>query len=1009
MADLAESPPLSIDALRRIESVCTRFEEAASPEDRDIGAILADVSGDERRVLLCELAALDVELRRDRGEQPSASEYLCHLDSPNDNSQVVARIQELVDGVPASDDSLPRSARYEFLEQVGSGGVSTVWRVFDSHGRRPLAIKLLHKRFRKDASAEVRMQREALLTGSLQHPGIPPVYDHGRLDDGNVFLAMKLVQGETLENILKGRDAAADDLGHCLGIFEHVAQTLAYAHSQGIIHRDLKPQNMMVGRFGEVQVMDWGMAKRLGDDADASSTAVSAGLGAAFEAPQHVASQDDTTRASTDSSWHDARQSLTSAGDVLGTPCYMPPEQARGEIESLDRRSDVFGLGAILFEILTHQRLYRGSSASEVLAQAAAGDLSEAMERLQSAAVDESLIDLCTRCLSADRNDRPSDAAQVADHVARHLASAEDRLKQAEIERREALIRVAEEAKRRRTLSLMAVAVAVISTLGIAGVLWQWRQAIEANDKATSALALADQRFHQAKTVVDEYLTEVAQSDGVLAAAPGTQSLRRSLLEKAREYYEQFLSESGNNPTVRFEAAQAYGRLGQITLILDPASEETFRLYGKAIELYGELIKEDPDRHEYSVGLADARGAIGNAHFAASRFDQAIESYSAAANVCVDLIAVRDDPKDVLGLAKATHNIGHATSQLGDRQGAEPFLVEALQLAEPLLESHGDVPEYLFAISNMYSNAGSFFGFKLGDWKKSLELYETSVGLRERLVLLAPNQHRNQNALAGGYNNVGLALYQAKRVDEAQAAFQRAAEIREALIAENPAIPQYAKELGDTYTNLGTFSVKQGRPEDAVPYYEKSAATFVRLAEAHPQIIIYPKHAIDALQSIASCDPTAPRAIKSIERMTQLYVKLLELKPNSRSYARLLALYLALLPDQPPERLLTLTERFALQHDPSSDELTVRALALFRNGLVASAADHLQAIPRNQYSTLTWAVASLVQIQLDDEGAKATLRQAAKIIRKPQYPDCEVVLLLAEAEAIENQSDEISK
>ena len=106
---------------------------------------------------------------------------------------------------------------------------------------------------------------------------------------------------------------------------------------------------------------------------------------------------------------------------------------------------------------------------------------------------------------------------------------------------------------------------------------------------------------------------------------------------------------------------------------------------------------------------------------------------------------------------------------------------------------------------------------------------------------------------------------------------------------------------------------------------------------------------------------------------------------------------------------MTLTERFSLQHDPSSDELTVRALALFRNGLVASAADHLQAIPRNQYSKLTWAVASLIQIQLDDEGAKATLRQAAKIIRKPQYPDCELALLLAEAEAIENQSDEISK
>jgi serine/threonine protein kinase len=999
---MADSPPLSINVLRRIESVCTRFEQGVTPEDRDIGALLAAASDEERLSLLRELAALDVEMRRQRGEKPLTSDYLCHIDSADDQACVVAAIHGLVEDDQGDNDAAPRSTRYEFLEQVGSGGVSTVWRVFDSHGRRSLAIKLLHERFRNDVNAQVRMQREALLTGSLQHPGIPPVYDHGCLDDGSVFLTMKLVQGETLESILKSRDAATEDLGHCLGIFEQVSQTLAYAHSQGIIHRDLKPQNMMVGRFGEVQVMDWGMAKRLGDDTDAPAalTSDSAASPSGNDVSQHAG--DDTTRSSTDSSWHDARHSLTSAGDVLGTPCYMPPEQARGEIESLDRRSDVFGLGAILFEILTHQRLYRGGNAGQVLTQAAAGDLSQAMKILQAASVDEGLRDLCMRCLSADRADRPSDAAQVADHIAQHLASAEDRLKQAEIQRREAVIRAAEEAKRRRTLSLMSVAVATISILGIAGVAWQWRQAIEANSKATVALALADERFQQAKTVVDEYLTEVAQSDGVLAAAPGTESLRRSLLEKAREYYEQFLSESGNNPTVRYEAAQAYARLGQITLILDPASEDTFRLYGKAIELFGELIEDNSDRPEYRMGVADARGAIGNAHFAASRFDQAVESYAAAADVWVELIAKRDDPKDVLGLAKATHNMGHAKSQMGDKQGAEPFLVEAIALAEPLLESNGEVPEYLFEISNMYSNAGTFFGFKMGDWKRSLELYETSVALRERLVQLAPDHHRNQNALAGGYNNVGLALYQAKRIDEAKGAFETAAEIREVLTAENPAIPQYAKELGDTYTNLGTFSAKQGRPDEAVNYYDKSVTTFVRLADAHPQIIIYPQHAIDALQSIASCDPSAPRAIESIKKMTELYARLIELKPQSRSYARLMALYLALLPDQPPEPLLALTERFSLPNEASPAELTVRALALYRSGDFSHAADHMQAIPRKQYNERTWAVASLVQAQVDPEGAKATLQQARKIIRKRQFPDYEDAMLLAEAEALVN-------
>ncbi len=1001
MTEIADSPTLPIDALRRIESACTRFEEATRPEDRDIGAILAGTSGDERSALLCELAALDVELRRARGEQPSSKDYCCYLDTSVDTAQVESKIRALLQADQAASDLAARSTRYAFLEQVGSGGVSTVWRVFDSHSGRPLAIKLLHQRFRDDMNAHARMQREALLTGTLQHPGIPPVYDHGRLDDGSLFFAMKLVQGATLESILKDRDTSTDDLGHCLGIFEQVSQTLAYAHSQGIIHRDLKPQNVMVGRFGEVQVMDWGMAKRLGDDADTSTGTVATAMPVDSQPPRNALSEGDTAISSTESSWIDASNSLTAAGDVLGTPCYMPPEQARGEVNSLDQRSDVFGLGAILFEVLTHQRLYRGGSAGEVLGQAAAGDLSVSIDILEASPVDQELRDLCQRCLRVDPHNRPADASEVADQIAGYLAGVQDRLKQAEIQRREALIRADEEVKRRKTLSWMAVAIATISILGISGVLWQWDKAIDANDKANDALALADERFQQAQKVVDEYFTEVAQSDGVLTRTPGTQSLRRTLLEKAQNYYQQFLSESGANPSVQYEAARAYARLGQITLILDPASEETFRLYGKAIELYDELIDADGDRPEYQMGVAEARGAIGNAHFAASRFAEAVESYSAAAEVWVDLIAKRDDPKDVLGLAKTNHNIGHANSQRGDKKTAEPFLAEALALAGPLLESHGEEPEYLFEISNMYSNTGTFFGFKMRDWKRSLELYETSVQLREKLVLLHPDQHRYQNSLAGGYNNVGLALYQAKRIDEARQSFETAAKIRERLIAENPSIPQYAKELGDTYTNLGTFAVKQGRPADAINYYDKSVATFLRLADAHPEIIIYPQHAIDALQSIASIDPSHPRANESIKKMTELYARLLSLRPQSTAYATNLALFLSLRPDEPTGQLLTLTAGVSLDQKPvNAKQLAVRALAFFRNGDSQAADDCLRRIPAKTPTELTWLVKSLVQCKLNDAQAITSLDAARKMIGKNKFPDYQVAVLLKEAESL---------
>src|SRR5581483_1444380 len=187
---------------------------------------------------------------------------------------------------------------------------------------------LLREDFPANSAACARFVAEAQITGQLQHPGIPAVHELGTLPDGRPFLAMKLVKGRTLHELLKERTDPAQERGRFVGIFEQVCQAVGYAHAHRVIHRDLKPSNIMVGAFGEVQVMDWGLAKVLAATAD----------GVADDGPP------ETMMAFTAIDTPLGGDSGTRTGAVMGTPAYMPPEQAGGEVRKLDPRSDVFGL-----------------------------------------------------------------------------------------------------------------------------------------------------------------------------------------------------------------------------------------------------------------------------------------------------------------------------------------------------------------------------------------------------------------------------------------------------------------------------------------------------------------------------------------------------------------------------------------------------------------------------------------------------------------------------------------
>jgi serine/threonine protein kinase len=221
--------------------------------------------------------------------------------------------------------------RYQLLERVARGGMGTVYAARDETLDRRVALKVLDVPVANGDLAR-RLNREARVLALLEHPGIVPVHDVGTLSDGRVFYTMKFVEGQRLDKYIE----AVTSLPDRLRLFLRVCDAVAFAHARGVLHRDLKPANVMVGPFGEVLVMDWGLAKILREQStEASEDDRSATI---LHAPQASDSAADRTRAT----------QITGQGTVLGTPGYMSPEQASGDIARVNERSDIFSLGAVL-------------------------------------------------------------------------------------------------------------------------------------------------------------------------------------------------------------------------------------------------------------------------------------------------------------------------------------------------------------------------------------------------------------------------------------------------------------------------------------------------------------------------------------------------------------------------------------------------------------------------------------------------------------------------------------
>jgi hypothetical protein len=280
-------------------------------------------------------------------------------------------------------------ARYCFGTFLARGGMGEVWSGTDLRLGKAVALKVLQRGvFVTDDLP--RLQQEARLGARLEHPGIAPVYDLDTLPDGRPFLVMKLVEGQTLGELLARRASPLDEPDRWLGVFAQICAAVAHAHALGILHRDLKPSNVLIDAHDRVQVVDWGIAKMLDGEDDAPGE----GASGAAEAVSSL-------------------QSGTRTGTIKGTAAFMAPEQALGQHTRIGPGSDVFGLGGILCVLLTGRPTYQGKGRGELLDLAQRADLGETLARLDRSGADREAVALARWCLMPNPEERPGDAAAV--------------------------------------------------------------------------------------------------------------------------------------------------------------------------------------------------------------------------------------------------------------------------------------------------------------------------------------------------------------------------------------------------------------------------------------------------------------------------------------------------------------------------------------------------------------------------------------------------------------------
>ncbi|MHB8897361.1 MAG: protein kinase domain-containing protein [Thermoguttaceae bacterium] len=850
-------PGLPADRVeQRIDELCDEFEACWKRGERPaIEGFLGQVDAEHRGGLFSHLLAIEIYWRRRKGQLPTADEYGrvfpqhrelvdCQFQADGQRPSVPNAVAETL-LLPSDRPTtrLPAASRsfgnYQLLEEIGRGGMGVVYRAWQPSANRYVALKLIrHDRLESlpsehQSSVIHRFEHEAQAAGQIQHDHIVTVYEVGQFG-GEHFFSMRYVEGRSLTDLLKegpldGRRAAA--------YLEPVARAVHEAHLHGILHRDLKPQNILIdARTDRALVVDFGLAK-LAENAEA----------------------------------------MTVAGDVMGTPPYMPPEQAT-DSSRVTAKSDVYSLGATLYHAVTGQPPFQASSVLETIRLVA--DQAPQAPRQIDPLIDRDLETICLKCLEKDPSRRYASAEVLADELQRFL-----RHEPIEARPLGPAGRTLRWCRRYPVVAALLCCTLVFFAVALAA-------SFIGYVKTSAALAESERSDQQVRQTVDRFFTRVSEES--LLNQSGMQPLRQELLQLAMEHYEQFVTERSDDPAVRDELAMNAYRLGSITEQLG-SIDKAQAWYRKALEIQERLVAERPGDTQVREGLGDTLNAMGGICLSQRKIDEARTFYERTARERGQLVGLAPDNLEwQRKLANSYMNQGVVARESGDNDQARKRFVQAQQLRHRILDrdpqnakTRRDLAMGCYNLANLQTSIEPL------DADGATANLKEALGLFEELLTSQPNDLDHQYRTAVTARLYGDLLCHLGRADQAQQPYLRALDLMRHLAYLNPEVPEYRCEQARILMNLGVIPAGSTAEENA-----ETASRFVEarslledLAAEYPEEPKYTRDLAATLCAIANLSfrmGDRQSALQLVQEAKHCFEGLCERYPDQAEFRQLL-------------------------------------------------------------------------------------------------------------------------
>jgi serine/threonine protein kinase/tetratricopeptide (TPR) repeat protein len=765
------------------------------------------------------LAAIEqgepVELDELLARRPElADELTAYFDSINFLHLAAPDLTSLADSASLLEDWTGRTlGEYEIVRELGRGGMGVVYEAIQNKLGRRVALKVLPFAAVLDKQQTARFMLEAQAAAQLNHPHIVPVYGVG-CERGVHYYSMQFIEGQSLDAALQElrqfreasrcgaepqpsaeRDKNARDTrtGFSTSCSTHdrryatvvaqlgiqAAEALQHAHDFGVVHRDIKPSNLMIDREGNLWVTDFGLAR----------------------------CQADST--------------ITLTGAVLGTVRYMSPEQAAGRRALVDHRTDIYSLGSTLYEMLALRTPYDADNSHELLQQIECRE--PASLRRLNPAVPFDLETIVLKAISKRRSQRYATAQELADDLRSFVAG------KTIAARRPSLVdRVAKWSARHKNLVASAVVVALLALIGTtaAAVLIAREQAATADAllESESNFARSQSNFRQSREVLDHFGPLVADR---LAGLPGAERLRNEVLQDTLRYYDRFVAQATNDPTLQSELAITCFRSGEILDRLG-ASDKALAAYERARDLF-RTLKTDNAQVQLAAchnNLALLYASQGNIDAAQTAYDDAIRLYEQR------LVTDASNADCQLQLASAIGNLALLLSHADQHSEALELHHRALELQQQLVEDHPEQAEFRHELAMTFNNLSYFH--RDTDSNRSIKLNQRAIDLLRQVASAEPDNVDFHSDLALSYTNQGSLLASCEDYENAEAAYREAIGLYQSLLRQAPSVVAYRRDLAVAHNNLGRTLTKLQRHEAAQAALEDARDALYSLSQEVP-------------------------------------------------------------------------------------------------------------------------------------------------------------------------------